>query len=158
MKDVVASDSSRVENEPGKTSTSNCGAFANEFCAGSQQVFYVKLFVANVGIMGKECVNLYLPARDSQMTKAVRYRRIRQDQEVVLLDQRSWFWVLRWSCLLQSNPRLAHRHWHSSARGDWKRPLSGHADISNVHFIDSFIECARRCTQLANPSPAQRRK
>lgn len=50
--------------------------------------------------------------------------------------------MLRWSCLPESNPRLAHRHWHSSARGDWERTLSGHTDISNVHFVDSLIKRA----------------
>ena len=56
----------------------------------SASAIYVICAADSDGDGCRVCVNLYLPARDSQMTRMARYRRIRQDQEVVLLDPRSW--------------------------------------------------------------------
>lgn len=67
-------------------------------------------------------------------------------------------WIWRWSCLLQGNPKLAHRHRHSSARGDRERSFSRHGDISNVHFINSFVHRTRKGIEFVDSAPAQCRQ
>jgi hypothetical protein len=63
--DCAAVESSLVENDPGMIKTSNCGAFAKEFCA----LVRLGTSTMNFGVPWMDrkdvgaCVNLYLPAR-----------------------------------------------------------------------------------------------
>lgn len=88
--------------------------------------------------------------------RVAKTRRIRLDQKVAILGQGVWLWGARTFVFdMEQFEALAHRHWHSAARGDWKRSLSGHADISDVNLFHTLFQSLSRGIDFAHSVSCQ---